>query len=155
MLVQDVANFRLSEWTYTLCGRLRWDQAFCFPTGSLTIHKAGRSVTTPKKARVGAAVIDTARGERGEQECGIPRYNLYPILHGCLPINQQHVALFEGFFPLPGTDHWESRSPRLRPCSPLTFHKALIVFTDPARGDAHTPGSEARSVCGPGFKAFL
>lgn len=62
--------------------------------------------TTETKRPGSERLSDTAQEIQGEEECGIPHKNLFPIFHGCLTINHDHIALFEGFFSPPAFTAW-------------------------------------------------
>lgn len=52
--------------------------------------------------------------KEGEEECGIPHQNLFPVFYACLTINHDHNALFDGFYS--SAQSLEQITGKIRPC---------------------------------------
>lgn len=62
------------------------------------------------------AIIDTTQEVQGEEECRIPRKNLFPIFHRRFTTNHNHTALFQGFPFFPSPHCLEPITWKIRPC---------------------------------------
>lgn len=133
--------------------RFRWAQARRFPVTFLRFHSLSEDLEKKPSDRWPEPpkqnVLTLSRHNTGSSGqwgmCHPPRKNLFPIFHGCLTINHNHISLFFFLFSFScsALTAWNQSQEKQDPatervnCSRLTFSNELIVFTTLMRWNKH------------------